>query len=239
MQIAFHTNSHITSAITPGQAVDFDTPFAKKTVSKLERLSVTESLGISPKEIFLHLLKVVGEEVKKDELLAEKKGMFGTKQLISEFTGTIKEINHEDGSVTLEMKTEVNQEEYAYFTGKVAEIREQTIVLDVKDSKAYELKSASGDFGGEILKTTQEGLSSLNADIVEKKVIVIDEIRPADIVRLDVLEESGLITLKDIEPGKGTKWARVKNLPDWEEILTSGLRYCIIDSKNNTMYLYH
>lgn len=238
MQIAFHTNSHISSALQVGQAVDFDTPFAKKTVTRQEKLSVTDSLGISPKEIFLHLLKVVGEEVKKDELLAEKKGMFGTKQLISEFTGTIKEINHEDGSVMLEMKTEMNQEEYAYFTGKVADLKDQTIVLEVKESKAYELKSASGDFGGEILKTTQDGLIQLHGDMVEKKVIVIDDIKPSDIVRLDVLDESGLITLKTVEPGQSTRWAQVKTLPDWEEINKSSLRYCIIDSKNNTMYLY-
>ncbi len=181
---------------------------------------------------------MVGEEVKKDELLAEKKGMFGTKQLISEFTGTIKEINHEDGSVTLEMRTEVNQEEFAYFSGRVTDIQGQVITLEVKEFKEFELKSANRDFGGETLKTTQDGLAALNADDVEKKVIVIDDIRPSDIVRLDVLEENGLITLKDIEPSASTNWARISTVQTWEEIRASTLSYCIVDSKNNTMYLY-
>ncbi len=239
MQMMFHTNAHIASGIQAGQVVDFNTPFARKTVTRQERISVTEPLGIAPKEIFLHLLKVVGEEVQKDELLAEKKGMFGTKQLISEFAGTIKEINHEDGSVTLEMKTEINQDESSYFTGRIADIKDQTVTLDVNEYKSLELKESSGDFGGEMLRTAHDNLAALHADIVENKVIVIEEIKPAEVVRLDVLDENGLVTLKDIEPIHGTKWARVKNLPDWETIMQCGLRYCIIDSKNNTMYLYN
>jgi hypothetical protein len=237
MHLKFHTSLSV-SNLQPDQVVDFDTKFDTKVIDQNIKLAVSEELGIAPKDIFLHLLKVVGEQVRKNELLAEKKTFLGSKSVHSEFDGIIKEINHEDGSIMIEIHTQVNQEESAYFTGKIVEIEGNTLTLDVKNMRSYQLKTANRDFGGPVFATDEVSLPTLHEEIVKGNVIFIDSIKPSDVVRLDVLEEAGLVTLHEASPSRGTNYALIQNPADWQHILAEPLRYCIVDRKNNTIHFY-
>jgi hypothetical protein len=69
--------------ITKGQKVDFMTPFAVKKSSSTVRVPITEMLGVKPEKIYKLVQKTIGQEIKKDEVIAEEKNIFNSKKYIS------------------------------------------------------------------------------------------------------------------------------------------------------------
>ena len=92
--------------VKPGQKVDFETPILKRHSKKDIKVPLAQLLKIKSKDIFSHLKKFVGEEVTKNDLIAEVKGMLSTKRYFSEYEGVLKEINHGDGSITIAVKSD-------------------------------------------------------------------------------------------------------------------------------------
>jgi hypothetical protein len=226
--------------IKPGDTVDFTTPLAKSTQSKTYRIHVSKFLGIDPKDIFLHLQKVVGESVEKNEVIATKKTTFGKKQYQSEWTGTIREINHHEGVVLIESSTEVDDITNCYFKGHVKDISEDNqITLEVKKHTSFPLKSAGHGFGGEVKHAPgQDQIALYTADDVQNKVIVVDSIKPLDAVRLQVLDEAGTVILNQATPDMPENIARILNISDWDAVSQTDLPYCIVDAKQSTIHFY-
>lgn len=239
-QFTFTLDSVGELKVQAGQTVDFNTPLANSTQSKTYRIHVSKFLGIDPKDIFLHLQKVVGENVEKNEVIATKKTTFGRKQYQSEWSGTIREINHNEGVVLIESSMEVDDVAHCYFKGTIKDITDdKQVTLDVKKHKSYPLKSAGRGFGGEVKHAPgQDQLASYTADDVRHKVIIVDMIKEIDAVRLQVLDEAGTVVLNQTTPDMPENIARVLNLNDWNEITGIDLPYCIVDAKNATIHFY-
>lgn len=237
--ITFHVKTHSPLLVKPGDTVDFDTPLTKKTFSRQDVVALSDHLRIAPNQIFMHLQKVVGEPVKKHETLAEKKTMFGMRKFVSEYEGIIKEINHQEGTVIIETYSESAEITYSHFKGTIADIENNMVTLRVGKFQSYPLKEATIDFGGKTMIVEDNiPLSNLNYDDVAGKVIIAKAISPVEAVRLEVLDESGTITLHEIDEKMPHNAARIKNVSDWEEIAKSKLPYCIVDTRHTTMYLY-
>src|SRR3990167_9049048 len=99
MTISFSLSLKDKPLIKVGQEVDFTTPLIKKGAQEEKTIPISSALRISPSKIFLYLKKFVGDEIKQGELVAEKKTLFDKRQYLSEYDGTIKEIDHENGNL--------------------------------------------------------------------------------------------------------------------------------------------
>ncbi len=238
MIITFDTSSIGELTLQAGQQVDFSTAIAKTVNSEGFRLEIAEELGIPNDKIFMHLSKIVGDTVEANEVLAIKKSSFSTKRIIAPHDGTIKEIDHETGTLVIEGLTGSTHAQKSYFTGTVKEVKGAKVSLEVSSSEKYELKDVTADFGGEILYSAEERLPALTEDDLPNKVVFTEKIKPAEAVRLDVLGIQGLITKSDIKEKEGVNSAEITDKEKWPELIKTKFQYCIIDKKNATMYLY-
>src|SRR5438067_2085971 len=101
--------------VKEGQKVDFKTPLLETPVSTTISINIASHLGIAPSQIFLSIKKVVGENIQKGELLAQKKTLLSKKTFTSPYEGVLKEINHEDGTIVIEISEEDNSVVHCYF----------------------------------------------------------------------------------------------------------------------------
>lgn len=224
--------------VKPGQKVTFDTPFIKKVSTEEVKISLASSLGISPDKIFLYLHKFVGDAIQKDELLAEKKSFMSTKQYLSEYTGTIKEINHYDGSLTVESQLSETLEERCFFQGEIDAMDAQSLVLKVNHAKQYLLQEACPFFGGPMFVYTPENASQVVEDDVNGAIIVADSITSYDHMKLEALGAAGFITVKPLEEQAAVPTAHLKELNDLEEIAKNKFTCCMIAPDHTTIYIY-
>ncbi len=230
------TNSKL--LIKSAQEVDFKTPFIKRSLKKEVKIKIAGELGIHPAKIFMHLTKIVGDEINKGELIASKKTFWGEKKYFSDFEGIIKEVNHEDGSITIAVESEEERTKKAHFKGEIGEIRKNEFELKVKKTKDFELKEASSDFGGEIIHIDQNSFLNLDPDKIENKIVVGNNLQSYDQTRLEVMGASGFVTLQMLGPKISLLYARIKNPADWDEVKNIELPYCLTDKKNNIIYFY-
>lgn len=237
--ITFHVKTHSALLIKAGDTVDFDTPLTKKTLSRQDTIALSDHLHIPPHQIFMHLQKVVGESIRKNETIAEKKTMFGMRKFVSEYEGVIKEINHQQGTVVVETYAESAEITYSHFKGTIESLDNGLVTLRVGKNQSYPVKDVTVDFGGKtMIVDDTTPIATLNHDDVAGRVIITKHISSVDAVRLEVLDEAGTVTLQEIPDHQPVNAARLKHVTDWEQISKSKLPYCIVDARDTTMYLY-
>ena len=224
--------------VKPGQKVTFETPFIKKVSTEEVKISLASSLGISPDKIFLYLHKFVGDAIQKDELLAEKKSFMSTKQYLSEYTGTIKEINHYDGSLTVVSQLSETLEERCYFQGEIEAMEGSTLVLKVNHAKQFLLQEAAPFFGGPMFVYTPENASQVIEDDINGKIVISDSITSYDHMKLEALGAIGFITVKPLEEKAAVPTGLLKEIKDLEEIAKGKFTCCMIAPDHTTIYIY-
>ncbi len=238
MTISFDISVPGKLQLTPGQAVDFNTPLTRTFTKEVVRLQIAQELGIPNDKIFMHISKIVGDSVGANEILATKKSTFGSKQISSPTSGVITQIDHETGSVLIESSSENSGVTKCFFKGVVKEIKNSDITLEVKSSDKYKLKDVVGDFGGEVIYQNEQNLGDLTEDDLKNKVIFTESIKHGEAVRLDVLGANGVVTCEDFKEKEGILSAEVEDKNSWKAISETKHTHCIIDKKNATMYLY-
>jgi len=237
--ITFCANSLGPLLIKAGDDVTIDTPLCKLATSKTYRIHISKYLDIDPKDIFLHLQKVVGETVGKDEIIAQKKTRFGSKSYESEFDGILQEVNHREGIIAIETSTQIDDVQTAGFIGKVTKVDNQQVTLEVGNTTSFKLRQVKVGFAGGVkIVPDQKQLAQLVHDDVRSQVIITKSIAPVDAVRLDVLDEAGTVVLEDIPPDAPSNIARIKSLQDWDEIQSVTMPYCIVDADQSTIHFY-
>lgn len=238
MNITFSLPFNGELLIKAGQKVDFKDPIAKKQAAEEITIPLASILKVSPNAIFKSLKKFVGEAFSKGDLIAEHKGMLGSKKYHSEFDGIIKEINHTEGTIVVETTSDKKDTEYAFFKGEVEDIADGKVTLKVDKYVQFELKEANNDFGGETLIITEKVLPTISSDDVNEKVIFAEKLQPYDQVKLETLGIKGLITLHPHAQEPSVPKAILKEIQDWEKIQKQHFPYCIISKNNNTIYFY-
>lgn len=219
-----------------GQKADFETPFLEKnTVNKI-KIPVSKKLEVNPANIFRYLKKLVGENIKKGDLLAEKKGFFGNKRIVADSDGIVKEIDHINGQIVVDVFTENKKTANSYFIGKVKKISNQTITVDVGKGETFELKNSSNSFGGQVFYFhDQTNISSANID---GKIVIAESINSFSQTKLEALGASGIVTLLKLEEESEIAQAQIKNINDMKKILKLKLPNCCINKKEEKIYFY-
>ncbi len=224
--------------IKKGDTVDFSTPFIRNEAVEEIKISLASNLGFDPGKIFMYLQKFVGDEIKKDELLAEKKAMLATKQYYSEYEGRIKEINHYDGSITLESRLDQITERTCYFKGKIIEIEDQQIVLEVKQGKLLSLRESVEPLGGRVYFYDISLAASVTEDDIDGSIVVSEKIPSYDLVKLEALGAAGFVTLHPVEDDTSVPVAAFKQIADYETAVKQKFSCCITGPDHTTIYFY-
>jgi len=224
--------------IKPGQKVDFKTPLLKKAYQNEIKLPVAQALDIPPQKIFLTLLKLVGETIKKGEVIAKNKAFFSEKKYVSNYDGIIKEINHEEGYLLLTTTLKAQETINSYFKGEIVDVKKNEITLKVDDVKVFDLKEAARDFGGEVLFIKPGEIANFDQEKITNKVVFIENIQPYNQAKLEVIGASGFVTLQQLVEKTSLPDAQIKNPSDWPVIQNLNYPYCLISKKGSTIYLY-
>src|SRR3990167_9697823 len=220
-----------------GQKVDFNTPFHRKKGKKMTRIPLAEILDFKPEKIFIVLKKVVGDTVKKGELLAEHQAMFSTKQYLSSVNGLIKEIDHNLGTITLELDSEGSQTTMCFFKGQVEAIDEGCIEVKVKKANKFDTRETKHYFGGSVHYLDVLNQPLTEDDIFQKCIFGL-ALNSLDQAKIETLGAKAFITHLNSPTNIKLKKIILQNVEDFEHIEKEKYPFCIIGVDNKSIYFY-
>lgn len=220
-----------------GQKVDFDTPFIeiKKEVEK--EVIISEKLKVPAKKIFSYLKKFVGDQVEKDELVAIKKGFFSDSKYLSEFRGTITEIDHEMGKIKIKIQDEKDLVSQCFFKGEVKEIKKNSVFLEIKEQQEYSIKNFPSTTGGEVVYLQE--ITNKTAVDLEGKIVALETISDINLSKIEVLGTKGIITpMKMPEKEIGLPFFQIKDKPSFQIIFEAKFPYCLVVANSSKIIFY-
>ena len=220
-----------------GQRVNFDTSLYEGVVKKEIRIIISEKLKVPSSKIFRYIKKVVGDMVTEGEVLAEKKSLFNITKYKSEWDGILKEINHTDGSVIVEVSGSDRLTEKAFFCGEVAKIEKNELSIKVEKVKEYDMKeAAASSFGGKVFFYKHE--SNIDEEMVRGCVVVVDRLTSYAQMKLEALGVVGYISLHSLPEKTTVPHCLFKVIKDYDDSLKQSLPYCFSDSKTSKIIFY-
>lgn len=220
-----------------GQRVDFNTPLFEEQIHKEVKVYISQKIGVSPKKIFHHLKKLVGDTIQAGDLLAEHKSFMSGRHYKSEYTGILKEINHVDGSILIEVSGEDRTMRKAFFSGEVAKVEEGSLQIKVTSANEYEIKNAKDTYGGKTLYVKKES-DSLDEESVAGCVVIANSLSGYHQTKMEALGAAGFATLHVLSEITGTPAVLFKQIKDFEEAVKRQLPYCFIDVKTSRIVFY-
>lgn len=210
------------------------------------KLNIAKNLHIQPQHIFRYLQKMIGEEIKKGETIAKKKGVLATKKLVSQYEGLLKEIDHQTGEITLSVSPSENQIDNTQakivdsnFKGILASVGKEEISIEVVgEGKKIDLKEINRDGAGEIFHFKDAGFYfTIGEDQIREKIIAIEELKSHIEAKCEALGGGGFIFLKG-EVSTELPAAKIKNIDDYHHLVTSGKKYIIFSKKERVAIIY-
>ncbi len=220
-----------------GQTVSIGDLFVKGHEQEEVRIAIAELISIQPRYIFRHLKKNVGDSIVKDEIIAEKKSLLSSKKYASEFAGVIKEIDHIEGIILLEVSGEAEKEQRAYFAGEVAELEKREIHVKVKKGKEYESKQISQDFGGKTFFQKNNN-QNLTEEDVQGNVFCCRSLVSYDQRKVEALGAVGIVSLHSLPEPSTIPFAKIAEIKDWEAVIDGNFPYCVTNKRRSTIYFY-
>jgi hypothetical protein len=139
--------------VTAGTPVEPDQVVARANLPGiLQTIKLAEKLGVEPKDVHESLKIRVGDPVKKGQLVAESKGIFGFfKQSIqSDFDGTIESISEVTGHA-LVREAPIPVDVTAYIKGKCVEVMaEEGAIIETRGAMVQGIFGVGGERRGVI-----------------------------------------------------------------------------------------
>ncbi len=224
--------------IKVGQKVDFATPLYEEKAMREVKVYISQKIDVSPKKIFQYVKKLVGDTVDQGEILAEKKAFMSGKSYKSEVSGILKEINHVDGSVLIDVATSESTVSNSFFKGEVTSLTPQEIHLKVEKSKEYETKEQSGtSFGGPVFYMKHE-TDAYSEEEIAGRVVVSQAVSSYTQMKMEALGAAGFVTLHHISESTEAPRAVFKQIKDFEEASKHKLSYCYVNGKTSKIVFY-
>lgn len=223
--------------IQTGQTVDFSTPFLQKKSQKKIEIPLARTLNFKPDKIFLALKKVIGDSIKKGELLAENKAFLSTKQYYAEADGRISEVNHNTGSLIIDIDTDDSHVINCFFSGEVAAIYDDYIEITVKKMKQFETLEPIGHYGGAQVFYLVSQAHCAEED-VENKYVCTTSIDPLAHIKIEAFGAQGYITDTKKEVPGNIKQIVLQNPEDFHDINEHKYPFCLIGPDSTSIYLY-
>lgn len=227
-----------------GSKLKFDDPFFSREKTEKISINVSSELQIKGDKLFHHLTKVIGETVTKGEVMAVKKGVFGSKKVRSSGNGTIAEINHMTGDVIIELSESSpetqGESQSAFFSGKIDAFDNQTKVVTVVIDDAIEigLKSVSESGGGEMYFFSDEGhYFTATEDQIQNEIIIVSDLKSHITAKCEALGARGFIYLST-RPDLHVGGAQAEKIADFETLVKSKKKYILYSALDKKALIY-
>lgn len=222
-----------------GDAVNFGDPLYEYSFSKKITINIAQKLGIKPDNIFQYLVKIIGEPIRKGELLAVKKSFFSPKKIYSSYDGIIKDINHQTGEVIIMSNKDCQKKVIvANFKGVIEDFNQTYLKIKIKEGKPFFLKEINQDGGGESYYFQSENsFFRLNEEEITDKIIIIENLKLIIEVKCEALGAKGFVFLKG-QPSTNLPWAKIKNIDDYQKLYQLKKKYVIFSKRDKIAVVY-
>lgn len=239
MKISIPLPSNVNCLLKVGQNVDFHTPFYKKTLKSQKEFHIASILNIAPKKIFSYLTKLVGEKIAKNEIIAKKKDILHNMTISSDVDGIIKEIDHIEGIIIVEIEEE-NFVQNCFFRGIVSSLDKSSADVEIKNPKSFDLKNADRDFGGPVFYIKEKILpNTIKSNFVANAVIICESLNSFYQTKIEALGGKGFVTLKKIADETNLGVAQLKLIDDLKIIFSNNFECCLIIEKSGKIFFYN
>lgn len=158
--------------VEEGEAVGFDTVVARTSVpGGVEIVKLVHLLGIDPEEVGRYMRKKVGDDVKKGDVIAEKKGFLGMFRSVatSPTTGVIQQVSELTGQVTIS-EPPVPIGIKAYVPGKVEKVlQNEGVIVRTSGALIQGIFGVGGETHGQIVFAVDSPDEELTADKIRNE----------------------------------------------------------------------
>lgn len=168
----------------------------------VQTLNIAGLLGVLPDEIEEAMLKKLDEMVKKDEIIAQSKGLFGLfkSSVRSPIYGTIENISKITGQVIMR-EPPIPVEVIAYIDGEVIEIvKDEGVIIRTQGSFIQGIFGIGGETIGELAMAVDDPGTVLTEKEIDKqfadKIII-----GGSMVTFEALEKASQVGVKGIVVG--------------------------------------
>ena len=173
-----------------GQTVDAKSIVARTELpGQVRSVNVASMLGIQPEEIYQYMQKQEGDHIKKDEVLASTKGIFGLfkSHCFSPMDGTVETVSKITGQVMIrgpEIPVEIN----AYVDGEVIDIMpNEGVIIQTYGSFIQGIFGVGGEAIGVLEVLAEKPGDIVASDILNErisgKIIVVGALVTSDLVK--------------------------------------------------------
>lgn len=219
MQVTLTIPNNAELVVERGVNIQQGEPWYRIPQKKDIVVNVAQKFKIRPDAIFNYLTKVVGEEIKQQDLLALKKSLFSTKRILSDHDGIIKNINHQTGEITLQIDKNDRATVAAYFNGLVKGIDGKRVTVTIEKGESFVLKECQTDWGGECFYFNEPELYfKLSEEDMKNKAVIIETLKPHIAVKCEALGALGFACCqKDYRPDR--PHAIFQKIDDYKRLL--------------------
>ncbi|MEO0231250.1 MAG: hypothetical protein ABIM49_01860 [candidate division WOR-3 bacterium] len=218
--------------VSKGQRVKAEDVVAKADIpGNVHPVNVAGLLGVSPSELISFMIKKEGDKIKKGEIIAETKGVFGLfkNKVVSPCDGIIESISSVTGQVIIR-ENPIPVEVLAYIDGEVIDIIENEGV--VVETTASFIQGIFG-VGGEVIGILKLVVDSPEEELTPEKI--------PDDINGKILVGGSFITKEAIEEAKkkGAKGIVVGGIDDMnlKKFLGYDIGVAITGSENTGLTL--
>ncbi len=237
MKISIPYPEGVKILVRDNQHVNFSSPFYTNKTPHKTIIPLAETLKFQPERIFIALKKVIGDRIRKGELLAEHKAFFSTKHYIANVDGILVDIDHTKGSITIQLDTESDQTVPCYFDGIITSISDDHIELEVGNARMCELvESAPSALGGAVyyLGTGAE----LSDEAIENHIIVAANIDPLTAIKLSTFGAKCVVTNSKKSIPDGIRMCYLAHPDDFSHVIQTRYPFCVTAHDRSQLYFY-
>lgn len=225
--------------IEMGKNLDFQSPFyqIKKTVC--EKIPLAKLLNINKEKIYQYIKKTVGQKVKKNEIIAQRKGFLSEKKIVSPIDGEIIEINHENGEMIIAYQSKDNKTKNCFFKGVVKEIKNNIVSVQIKNGVKIPLDEVNLQAGGEIFFYRSDSLFfQISEEDIKDKIVITEKLTSHVNLKCETLGCSGFLFIEK-EEKPSIPYGRLNNIKYLKRIIDNNLKYCLFSNIDQFVVFYH
>lgn len=182
-----------------GDHISFSDNLFNLYESRIITVPITHPLGVKPDKIFQVISIGIHDEIQKKTVLAEKRKLFGHKQILSPCAGKIIHINHIDGTINIkELNNSLDKKQkktvHSFFTGNIVGISRDTCTVEIEKGEELQIDFSEKDFGGRLVRVkTESEWFTLNEEILKDAILVSEHITKSQAAKSEALGCVGFI----------------------------------------------
>ncbi|GEM_PF-6368484 len=236
MQVKLKLPENSRILVKIGDKVKFSDKIFTTAAERHINIPVAKNLKIKPEKIYDYLKKLIDDQLEPGEVLAEKKGIFGSKRILSEYKTKIVEINHITGEVILSTQEE-GKKSFSGLQGQILEKSKNTLTVKLKDAVKIPFKKTSLNqlIGAEIFVIKTE--NDIKRKSIQNKAVVIEKTNPYLEEKIKALDARLILTTNT--PVTDIEYVVVSDIKSFNQLKTEKKKFILITPAEKVLYVYN